>query len=53
MPDKMYVIVILRKEVPDRESGRAIYDLVKTRLEDYPDVAISGQISNHFEDEIL
>ncbi len=47
--DKMYLIITLRKEVPDREAGRAIYDLVKERLEDRPDVEIRGHVSNHFD----
>ena len=49
MADKMYVIITLRKEIPDAEAGRAIYDLVKQRLEDRPDVKVSGHVSNHFE----
>lgn len=51
MPDKMYLIITLRREVPDRETARAIYDLVKTRLADRPDVEISGHASNHFDIE--
>ena len=46
--DKMYVVITLRKEVPDRETGRAIYDLVKSRLEDRPDVEINGHVTNHY-----
>ena len=45
----MYVIITLRKEVPDRETGRATYDLVKERLADHPDVDVKGAISNHFD----
>jgi len=49
MADKMYLIITLRKEVPDRETGKAIYDLVKQRMEDRPDVKIGGHVSNHFD----
>ena len=49
MPDIMHLIVTLRKEVPDREAGRSIFDLVKSRLEDRPDVTITGHVSNHFD----
>jgi len=45
----MYVIITLKKEVPDRDTARAIYDLVKTRLADRPDVEINGHASNHFD----
>lgn len=49
MADKMHVIITLRKEVPDREAARAIYDLVKERLADRPDVIVTGLASNHFD----
>ncbi|MBA7704319.1 hypothetical protein ES703_113124 [subsurface metagenome] len=47
--DQMNLVITLRKDVPDREAGRAIYDLVKQRLEDRPDVIVSGHITNHFD----
>jgi len=49
MADVMQVTITLRKEVPDRDTGRAVYDLVKQRLEDRPDVTVTGMISNHFD----
>ena len=49
MADKMYLIVTLRKEVPNRETGKAIYDLVKHRLEDQPNVEVQGHVTNHFD----
>lgn len=49
MADKMYLIITVRKEVPDRETGRATYDLVKTKLADRPDLTVSGHVSNHFD----
>ena len=51
MTDKMYVVIVVRKEVPDRDAGRAVYDTIKQRLADRPDVQITGQITNHFTDE--
>lgn len=45
----MQVIITLRKEVPDRETGRAIFDLVKERLADQTDVKVTGHVSNHFD----
>lgn len=47
--DKMYLVITLRKEVPDREAGRMIYDLVKERLADRPDVIVTGMVNNHFD----
>jgi len=49
MADKMDVVITLRREVPDRETGRLIYDIVKNRLADRPDVKITGHVSNHFD----
>lgn len=49
--DKMYLIITLRKEVADAAEGRAIYDLVKERLADRPDVEVAGHCSNHFDIE--
>lgn len=49
MADKMFLIVTLRKEVPDRETGKAIYDTVKERMADKPEVQINGHVSNHFD----
>lgn len=49
MADKMYIIITLRKEVPDRDAARVIYDLVKSRMADRPDVIVTGHASNHFD----
>lgn len=49
MPDKMFLVITLRKEVPDRETGKAIYDLVRGRMIDRPDVDIQGHVTNHFD----
>lgn len=49
MPDKMHLVITLRKEVPDRDTGHQIYELVKEKLSDHPDVVITGLVSNHFD----
>lgn len=49
MADKMYVIITLRKEVENRIEARTIYDLVKQRMVDRPDVKVTGHASNHFD----
>ena len=49
MADKMYLVITLRKEVPDRDAARVIYELVKERMADRPDVIVSGLASNHFD----
>ena len=45
--DAMNLVITLRKEVADREEGRAVYDLVKERLSDRPDVTVTGHVTNH------
>lgn len=49
MADKMFLIITLRKEVPDRDAGKAIYDIVKDRMADRPDVELTGHVTNHFD----
>ncbi|MBA7705085.1 hypothetical protein ES703_113909 [subsurface metagenome] len=49
MPDQMFIVLTLRKPVPDAAAARQIYDLVKDRLSDHPDVEISGHCTNHFD----
>jgi len=44
----MKLTITLRKDVADRVEGEAIYDLVKTRLADRPDVEVHGHVTNHF-----
>ena len=49
MADTMYVVITLKKEVPDRDAARIIYDLVKAKLFDRPDIDVKGHCSNHFD----
>lgn len=48
MPPQMQLVVTLRKDVPDQETGEAIFDLVRQRLADRPDIQITGHVTNHF-----
>lgn len=45
----MDLVITLRKEVANRDQGELIYQLVKQRLEDHPEVKITGHITNHFD----
>lgn len=49
MADKGYVIITARKEVPDRDRAREIYNLLKQKLQDRPDIELTGHFSNHFD----
>lgn len=51
MADEMYLVITLRREVEDRDQGKQIFDLVKQKLEDRPDITITGHVTNHFEQE--
>jgi len=44
----MELIITVRKTVEDQERGQEIFELVKQRLEDRPDVKITGHVTNHF-----
>lgn len=48
MPDKMYLVVTIRKEVADAVEGKALYEIVKQKLSDHPDVQLAGLVTNHF-----
>lgn len=45
----MHIIITLRKEVPDRDAAKVIYDLVKAKMADRPDIELHGHCSNHFD----
>ena len=45
----MFLIITLRKEVADRNAARAIFDIVKQKMADCPDVTVTGHCSNHFD----
>lgn len=47
----MQLVITLRKEVTDQPEGQQVYELVKQKLEDRPDIEIRGQVSNHFDME--
>ncbi|MCK5607233.1 hypothetical protein KAR91_35445 [Candidatus Pacearchaeota archaeon] len=51
MADKMYLVVTARKEVPDREAGRIVYEHIKQKLADRPDIELSGHVTNHYDVE--
>lgn len=44
----MQLVITLRKEVSDRDQGKEIFDMVKEKLKDHPDVIVKGHITNHF-----
>lgn len=47
----MQLVITLRKDVLDRNHGKELFDLVKEKLEDHPEVTITGHITNHFTDD--
>lgn len=51
MSDQMYVVITARKPVETQEQGRAVYDLIKQKLTEHPEIKLTGQVSNHFIDE--
>lgn len=45
----MQLVITLRKDVKDREAGEAIFELVRQKLEDRPDIKVTGHVTNHFD----
>jgi len=42
----MFLTVVLRKEVPDEAQGEILFNVVKDKMSDYPDVTVSGTINS-------
>lgn len=51
MSDSAYLVVVLRKPVADEAQALILYDLVKSRLADQPDVEVSGHFTNRYDVE--
>jgi len=46
----MDLVITLRKEVPDEQTAEQILTIVKSRLEDYPDVVVAAHTSKRLTD---
>lgn len=44
----MQFVVIIRKDVPDKETADEIYELVKQRLADKPGLKFAAHFTNHY-----
>ncbi len=44
----MQLVITLRKEVADQPEGEQLFELVKQKLEDRPDIIVTGHVTNHF-----
>jgi len=44
----MQLVITLRKDVADQAEGEQTFELVKQKLEDRPDIQITGHVTNHF-----
>lgn len=49
----MELVITLRKKIDTADQGRVIYELVKQRLADHPEVRVQGHVTNHFPREEL
>lgn len=47
----MVLTITLRKDVVDAAEGQILFDIVKQRMNDHPEVNVKGHVSNHFNDE--
>lgn len=47
----MELIVTLRKEVADQAEGKSLYEFVKDKLKEKPEVKVTGMVNNHFIEE--
>jgi len=51
MAENPCIVIVLRKRVPDNAAGQAIFELVKAKLADRPDIIITGQITDQLTSE--
>lgn len=49
MAEQMILTIVARKPVADPEEGQQVYEWVKQKLSERPDVEISGHVTNHFD----
>jgi len=45
MEPKTYLTIVLRKEVPTVDAGQQLFNFVKDRLADKPEIDINGNIN--------
>lgn len=48
---QMSLVITIRKDVTDRDQGELIFNLVKTKLADRPDLTLTGHVTNQFTPE--
>jgi len=51
MADKMFLIITLRREVPDKDVAKNLVDVVKAKLADHPEVKITSHTTEHLDIE--
>jgi len=42
----MKLVIFLEKDVTDEAQAQQLFDIVKTKLSEYPEVKIQGSVSN-------
>lgn len=47
MPDQMFVVLTIRMPVQDKEAGKTVYELLKTKLEQWPTATLTGHCTEH------
>ncbi len=45
----MQLTIVLRKEVPDEATAQALFDAVLTKMEEYPNVNVTGSVSSQMQ----
>lgn len=45
----MFLVITLRREVPDKATAKNIVQIVKTKLADHPEVTITSHTTDHYD----
>ncbi len=51
MTERITLNITLRKEVPDYETAKTIYEAIKAKLTDQPDITMAGHVSVRYQED--
>lgn len=47
--DQMFLVITLRREVPDKPAAKTMVQIVKNKLADHPEVSIKSHTTDHYD----
>ncbi len=50
--DEMFCLISIRKSVADAAEARRLFDLIKEKINDVPEIELQGHATTHFNLEV-